>query len=191
LTESQDHKVMINLGSGHYRIEGWVNVDLDLECRPEVCADFTADLPFRNNSADFVHTEDFIDTLELPQAERFMRECYRILKPGGAIRVLTPDVEQLTRMYLHQPEELKTLWRDHVRVPLVLGTAAEILNVGMRFTNHTFLYDAETFALLAARVGFQSRPVTYQTSDFAELRGHDLRGPDDAISLYHDCYKPG
>ena len=182
---------MINLGSGHYRIEGWVNVDLDLNCRPEVCADFTAGLPFRSSSTDFIHTEDFIDTLDLHRAEQFMRECYRILKPGGAMRVLTPDVEQLTRMYLHQPEELKALWRDHVRVPLVFGTAAEILNVGMRFTNHTFLYDAETFALLAARAGFQSKRVSYQHSDFDQLRGHDLRSPDDAISLYHDCHKPG
>jgi len=182
--------VMINLGSGHWKLPGWINVDLDCHSRPDVCANLAADLPFRNACADFMHSEDFIDQLDLGQAAHFLRECHRVLKPGGVIRVLTPDVEQLARMYLHEPEALKALWRDHVGVPLVYGTAAEILNTGMRFAGHTFLYDAMTFAALAADCGFRAERVTFQNSAHSALRGHDLRSPDNAISLYHDCYKP-
>ena len=184
-------KIMINLGSGHWKFDGWVNVDLDPGSRPDVCADLSRGLPFRDRCADFMHSEDFIDQLTLAQAAHFLRECHRILKPGGVIRVLTPDVEQLARMYLHHPEALKALWRDHVGVPLEYGTAAEILNLGMRFAGHTFLYDAETFASLAADCGFRAERVAFQVSAVPELRGHDLRSPDDAISLYHDCHKLG
>ena len=191
MTVSADNRVMINLGSGHWKFDAWVNVDIDLASRPDVCADLSLGLPFRDACADFMHSEDFIDQLSLEQAGRFLRDCHRILKPGGVIRILTPDVEQLARMYLHQPDELKGLWRDHVGVPLSYGTAAEILNVGMRFAGHTFLYDAETFARLAADCGFRAERVTFQASEFPELRGHDLRSPDNAISLYHDCYKAG
>lgn len=191
VTLSGDHKIMINLGSGHWKFESWVNVDLDLDSRPDVCVDLAGGLPFRDGCADFMHTEDFIDQLDLLQAGRFLRECHRILKPGGVIRILTPDVEQLTHLYLHQPDVLKALWNDHVRVPLRFGTAAEILNVGMRFAGHTFLYDAETFTLLAAENGFRAERVSFQTSEFPELRGLDLRSPDIAISLYHDCHKVG
>jgi predicted SAM-dependent methyltransferase len=120
-----------------------------------------------------------------------MRECHRILKSDGVIRVLTPDVEQLSRMYLNEPEALKTLWRDHVAIPLTFGTAAEILNIGMRFAGHQFLYDAETFSQLASDCGFRAERVTFQNSEFPELQNRDLRGPDTAISLYHDCYKLG
>jgi len=189
MTGFKKQKVMINLGSGHWKFDGWVNVDLDLGSRPDVCADLSAGLPFCDLCADFMHSEDFIDQLTLEQAARFLRECHRILKHGGVIRVLTPDVEQLARMYLHEPEALKALWRDHVGVPLEYGTAAEILNLGMRFAGHTFLYDAETFARLAADCGFRAERVSFQDSAFPELRGHDLRSPDDAISLYHDCHK--
>ena len=182
-------KIMINLGSGHWKFDGWVNVDVDLDSRPDVCVDLSRPLPFRSGSADFMNTEDFIDQLNLEQAALFLRECHRILKPGGVIRILTPDVEQLARMYLHEPEALKALWRDHVGVTLRYGTAAEILNEGMRFAGHTFLYDAETFATLAADCGFRTQRVDYRASEFPELRGLDLRSPETAISLYHDCYK--
>ena len=183
------NKIMVNLGSGHWKFPGWVNMDLDLDSRPDVCANLAAGLPLRDACVDFMHTEDFIDQLDLEQAGCFLRECHRILKPGGVIRVLTPDVEQLARLYLHEPETLKALWRNNVGVPLRYGTAAEILNVGMRFAGHTFLYDAATFARLASDAGFRAERVAFQTSAKAELRGHDLRSPETAISLYHDCYK--
>lgn len=191
MNQPEFNQVMINLGSGHWKIDGWVNVDLDLGSRPEVCADLSVGLPFRSACADFMHTEDFIDQLDLERAVSFLRECHRILKPGGVLRVLTPDVEQLARLYLHQPEALKALWREHVRVPLRYGTAGEILNAGMRFAGHTFLYDAETFTQLARDCGFEARQVSFQSSEFPQLQGHDLRSPENAISLYHDCYKKG
>jgi predicted SAM-dependent methyltransferase len=181
--------VKINLGSGHWKLEGWVNVDLDRDSQPDVVADLSAGLPFRDGVADYMHTEDFIDQLELEAACRFLRECHRILRPGGVIRILTPDVRNLASMYLHEPEALKKLWNDHVGVPLRLGTAAEILNVGMRFAGHTFLYDEETFKAMCAECGFRAEKAGYQQSAREALRGHDLRSPDDAISLYHDCYR--
>jgi hypothetical protein len=33
------------------------------------------------------------------------------------------------------------------------------------------------------------RRVSYNESDYPELRGLDLRSPDNAISLYLDCMK--
>ena len=183
--------VKINLGSGHWKLEGWVNVDLDAVSCPEVVADLSAPLPFADSVADFMHTEDFLDQLGLDQARRFLQECHRILKPGGVIRILTPDVKQLARMYLHEPEGLKQLWRDNVPVPLQLGTAAEVLNLGMRFAGHTFLYDADTLGALLAECGFTPIPSVFGESDEAELRNVDLRSPNEAISLYFEGRKPG
>lgn len=186
---SDQTQIRINLGSGHWKLDGWINVDIDAGSLPDVLADLSAGLPFRDGSVDLMHTEDFIDQLELEGAEAFLRECHRILKPGGVIRILTPDVEKLCRMYVNEPEALKTLWHDHVGVPLKFGTAAEIVNVGMRFAGHTFLYDEETFNALANACGFEARRVGYRESEHAELRGLDLRSPETAISLYTDCYK--
>jgi predicted SAM-dependent methyltransferase len=184
-----DEKVKINLGSGHWKLDGWVNVDIDFESRPDVLANLATGLPFSSGVARLMHTEDFIDQLELDKAAEFLKECHRILAPGGVIRVLTPDVQQLAHLYLHDHARLKELWTRYVGVPLELGTGAEILNLGMRFAGHTFLYDEETFKALAGKCGFEARRVAYQQSEIPELRGLDLRSPEVAISIYFDCYR--
>jgi len=97
-------KVKINLGSGHWKLEDWVNVDIDRESQPDVCANLAGGLPFANGVARLMHTEDFIDQLELEQAAEFLRECHRILIPGGVLRVLTPDMRKLAQLYLDDPQ---------------------------------------------------------------------------------------
>ena len=179
----------LNLGSGHWKPDGWIHVDLDMESMPHVCVNLAQKLPFRDGVADLMHTEDFIDQLELENARSFLLECHRILKPGGVIRILTPDLERLARLYLEDQDRLKHLWKEHVRVPLHIGTAAEVFNTGMRFAGHTFLYDEETFTRLASECGFDARRVDYQESELVELRGLDLRSPENAVSMYFDCYK--
>lgn len=182
-------RVRINLGSGHWKLEGWVNVDLDLASRPEVCADLSAGLPFRDSSADLMHSEDFLDQLELAPARAFLAECHRILRPGGVLRILTPDLRKMAHMYLQEPDRLLELWKTHVGVPLEAGTAAEVFNLGMRFAGHTFIYDEETLACLLDASGFEARRVTFGQSDIPDLRGLDLRSPENAISMYFDCYR--
>jgi len=181
--------VKINLGSGHWKLEDWINVDIDIESQPDVCADLAGGLPFATGVARLMHTEDFIDQLTLENAAAFLIECHRILAPGGVLRVLTPDMRRLARLYLDDPEQLNTLWKRFVGVPLLLGTAGEVFNLGMRFAGHTFLYDEETFRTLAARCGFDARRVEYRQSEAPELCGLDLRSPENAISLYFDCYR--
>jgi predicted SAM-dependent methyltransferase len=184
-----EEKVKINLGSGHWKLDDWVNVDLDLESLPDVCANLSGGLPFANGVARLMHTEDFIDQLELEQAAEFLRECHRILAPGGVLRVLTPDMRKLAQLYLNEPEKLQKMWKEFVGIDLLLDAPGEIFNAGMRFAGHTFLYDEETFKALASRCGFEARRVEFQQSEQPELRRLDLRSPEEAVSLYFDCYR--
>ena len=50
-------------------------------------------LAFDDNEFDFIFSEHFFEHLWLPDAIALLRECRRILKPGGVIRTCVPDAD--------------------------------------------------------------------------------------------------
>lgn len=58
-------KINFGSGGGEGKLRGWINVDLDRTCRPDVIADLSKDLPFSTASVDYIHSEDFIVQLSL------------------------------------------------------------------------------------------------------------------------------
>ena len=178
--------IKLNFGSGPHPVAGWINIDLDRAACPDVVADFTRPLPFADGCADYLHTEDFIAQLEPDDLQRFLRECRRVLKPSGALRVLTPDLARFARMYLEDPDHLIRIWDTFVGVKLVTRSACEVFNLGMKLAGR-FQYDRSTFAAIAHAAGFDTAAVGYNESRFAALRGLDLRRPDEAVSMYLEC----
>ncbi len=176
----------INFGSGPYPLAGWINVDIDPAGRPDVVADLGRPLPFATGVADFIHSEEFVMQLDPVPLLGFLRECQRILKPAGAMRMLTLDLARFARMYLEDPEHLVRIWNAFVGVPLETGTACEVVNLGMRLAGR-FQYDYATLSNLAAEAGFDTASVAYNESRFEALRGLDLRRTDEAVSMYLEC----
>jgi SAM-dependent methyltransferase len=178
--------IKINFGSGPFPLAGWINVDLNHADRPQVVADFCRPLPFATACADFLHTEDFIAQLDPAPLSALLREWRRILKPTGALRVLTPDLARFMRLYLDAPAELVDIWNRSVGVALPVATGCAVVNLGMRLAGR-FQYDRGTFTELADAAGFTVDAVTYNQSRFDALRGIDLRRPDESVSMYLEC----
>lgn len=176
----------INFGSGPGKLPGWLNVDVAPEYLPDLVADLRKPLPFDDQSIDFIHSEDFLVQLNIEESLIFLRECRRILKPRGVMRLLTPDLEKFAKMYLEQPAWLVETWEKFVGVPLKTRTACEVFNVGIRMAGQ-FHYDRSTFRQIASSCGFRAYEVSVGTSAHPELRGIDLRRPDESISMYFEC----
>ena len=177
----------ISLGSGGVRFDGWTHVDADPQWQPDVCMDLRDPLPFADASADFMQSEDFIGQLTLAEADAFFRECHRVLKPSGVLRLLTPDLRLLLSLYINGDLRLRDLWEREVGIPLKTRTLGEVVNLAMTFAGHRFVYDEDTLRALMEPIGFSLRRVGFNSSDHPELRGLDLRRPDNAISMYFDC----
>ena len=180
-------KINFGSGGGEGRLPGWINVDLDWNCRSDVIADLSKDFPFPTAGVDYIHSEDFIVQLSLGGGYHFMRECRRILKPNGAMRLLTPDLEKFARIYLDDPEWLVRIWETFVGVPLITRSACEVFNLGIRMAG-LFHYDRPTFKRVAAECGLEVVEVEYNQSGLEPLRGLDLRRPHESISMYFECY---
>ncbi len=57
-------------------------------------------IPFDNDSVDAVYHSHLLEHLDWPVAELFLLECKRVLKPGGVLRIVVPDLEILCSKYL-------------------------------------------------------------------------------------------
>src|SRR5258706_15895978 len=84
----------LHIGCGTLRFDGWVNIDL--ERRPgivDIQLDATQPFPFEDNSCQFIYSEHFLEHLTVEQGLHFLRECHRLLIPGGALRIAMPSLD--------------------------------------------------------------------------------------------------
>jgi len=182
--------IKVNFGSGPFPHEGWINVDLDASCRPDVVADLGRGLPFGSATVDFVLCDHAISCIGLEATRSFLAECRRILKPDGAMRLLTPDLAELARLYLERPNRLVDLWNATVGVPLATGSACEVFNLALEIQCR-FQFDEPTLAALAGEAGFDIAPVEFRRSRHPELAGLDVRPPDQSVTMSFELHPSG
>ena len=90
----------LNLGCGLRFHPDWTNLDV-VSHHPSVRAHNVCEsIPFDEASFDVVYHSHLLEHLTRTQADAFLRECRRVLKPGGTLRVVVPDLEQIARLYL-------------------------------------------------------------------------------------------
>jgi len=90
----------LNFGCGHRFADGWVNIDFHSE-HPEVRrVNLLQRWPFSDEYFDAVYSSHTLEHFTLATAERLLKECSRVMKPGAVIRTVVPDLEQTCREYL-------------------------------------------------------------------------------------------
>ncbi len=95
---------LLQLGCGGRPHPAWINLDLR-PLPPGVRRhDVTAPLPFPDRHFDAVYHAHLLEHLPRDRAPAFAAECYRVLRPGGVLRVVVPDLEQIARLYLQALE---------------------------------------------------------------------------------------
>ncbi len=80
----------VNLGCGHDKRPGWLNVDSRKDAHPDLVADLEKKLPIESNAAEEIALIHVVEHVTDPIS--LIDECYRILKKGGKLEVVTPHV---------------------------------------------------------------------------------------------------
>lgn len=93
---------MINLGCGGRFHPDWVNADIAPRDPSVLRCDLSQRLPFPDNDFDVVYHSNVLEHIRRDDALPFMRECFRVLKPGGILRVAVPDLERICKLYLEK-----------------------------------------------------------------------------------------
>jgi SAM-dependent methyltransferase len=90
----------LNLGCGTRFHPDWTNIDVAAESSQVQLHDVRDGLPFPDHTFDVVYHSHLLEHLPKARAMPFCRECYRVLKNGGIIRVVVPDLERIAKLYL-------------------------------------------------------------------------------------------
>lgn len=94
----------LNLGCGSRYHPDWINIDISPQGPGVIKHDLSRGIPFSDSSCDVVYHAAVLEHMDRLEAAVFMNECYRVLKPGGIVRVGVPDLEKICRLYLSKLE---------------------------------------------------------------------------------------
>ena len=154
-----DHPKKLNIGAGDGALPGWLNTDLLPTSRAVVYLDATRRFPFDDDTFDYVFSEHMIEHVDYAGALRMLRECHRVLKPGGKIRIATPDLEVLIGLHAQEKTAAQKKYVDWI-VDQCLPLAEHsrdvfVINNAFRAWGHQFLYDRKTLQSAAAKARFE------------------------------------
>ncbi len=95
----------LNLGCGRRYHSAWTNLDLESDDLEVISHDITQGIPFETASFDAVYHSHVLEHLNPAEGRQLIQECYRVLAPGGVLRVVVPDLERIARLYLENHQQ--------------------------------------------------------------------------------------
>jgi predicted SAM-dependent methyltransferase len=198
MRKNQIKPIKLNLGCANQIIEGWVNVDYALGARlvknpifskinkklkffhlewdnrilvHDLCKRF----PFENNSVDIVYTSHTLEHFTKEDGFMFLKECYRVLKKDGIIRVVVPDLEVFVDKYIAG----KIPADEFVKELNVLSSPSDLRGLKKAITTmisfpHKCMYDHKALLNNMREVGFDAKRRLPFDSNIDDIRTIEL-----------------
>lgn len=146
----------VHLGCGNTAMPGWINVDCYPPAPQSDCEilifDLRQRLPFANDSAVAIYSEHFIEHIPFEIVRRtLLPECFRILVPGGHIRVGVPDGEWWIKEY-----QIRNNVNEHYNIKPSSDRLTWMMDINSvaRDSSHYYLYDYKTLEAIFSEAGF-------------------------------------
>lgn len=177
----------LHLGASGQSIPGWLAIDAHPDS--DLPLNLQAGLPFDDSSTAHIYAAHVLEHLYYPgEVQTLLSECYRVLKPGGRMRLVVPDISQCLHAYARndrewfaQRQKTWTHWPAG-RTPLedFLAYAGAGADPARALDSHKYGYDFETLERALQQAGFR----TVTPHQF-------MRGADDALLLDEYSFAAG
>ena len=95
-------KKYLNVGCGSHFIisKGWTNLDFVSTSEHVIPHNLLQGIPFPDESFDLVYHSHVLEHFSKEDGRKLIEECFRVLKPGGVIRIAIPNLEEIAKNYL-------------------------------------------------------------------------------------------
>lgn len=173
----------LHIGAGPQRIEGWLDTDL---ISGTIYLDLSRRLPFEDGVFTYAFGEHVIEHLGQAVGAGLLRELRRVLRPGGVLRLTTPDLQKIIAIY---EDRNPVIGREGYVKFLAQETGkrydrpGQMFNDYTRLWGHQWIYDEQDLTDTLCEAGFRevSRHETGE-SDRPALQGLERHGGADWVN---------
>jgi predicted SAM-dependent methyltransferase len=181
----RERDLRLNLGCGPNPRPGWLNCDLSPLNPSVVYLDASLPFPLPSDSFAYVYSEHMVEHLDRRGVGIFFREVFRVLRPGGYVRLATPDLEKYIRLYTGEAPEMGAYarWIGERYTKDPGATPAQVLNNLFQNFGHRHLFDFHTMERFLETAGFDRiKRVAIDESEheaFQNLERHGTQIPEE------------
>ena len=149
----------------------WITVDME-------GADFNIEfdehtrLPFADNSQSAIYSSHLVEHLDDPVLMSLFRECFRVLRTGGYLRLETPDAEKIVDSYKKKDAKFLRFFAEENRKNLVEERGFSSIYgaeyIGVLGLLSCYIIDDRHVPALAAKEEFDKNINTLSLEDFGK-----------------------
>lgn len=178
----------INIGSGISGAPGWFNIDNSptvlLSRIPVVRrmariphwpvdvrrVDVRKGLPFKDATVGCIYSSHTFEHFTWEESLEVAKECFRVLQPGGVMRIAVPDLGVLMQDYMRDTSPLASHSFLHR-----LSLSHDIFDVLHPGSHHSQMFDKKSLVHLFQQAGFASAAVmTFGQSHIPDIAEVEL-----------------
>lgn len=91
---------LLNLGCGNHFHKDWLNIDFISRSDFVTLHNLLKGIPLEDEFVNVVYHSHVLEHFSKRDGLIFMKECFRVLKPNGIIRIAVPDLETIAKEYI-------------------------------------------------------------------------------------------
>jgi predicted SAM-dependent methyltransferase len=180
-------KKYLNIGCGTKYVKGMLNIDGNIFQKKDLWLDVTLGLPFPRGSVTGIYASHILEHFDALRVRKLLSEFSRVLKPGGAVRLIAPSLEYAIHTYQEGDTEKLPVWPDTCH------------SIGGRFNNfmlcnnqHRTMFDFTFLEELLKEAGFTGifRKQAHTSQHFSSDHMRFESDPSlKEVSLYVEAFK--
>ena len=165
-------------------------------------------LPFEDSSVEVIFSSHFIEHLTFEEGLNFIKECHRVLKPNGILRIVCPDIMiWIDKVYNAKDVEFFEIYKNAIDVDFwensvynvkdKVKTNIQVLNSMIYNWGHKWMWDFESLKTELESVGFGSiEQMEHLKSNIPIIEKIETRLSNDKIearnleSMFVEAKKP-
>jgi len=102
-----------------------------------------------------------LEHLDKNEVAKFLKEAFRMLRPGGIVRIAVPDIKKQVTRYIESSDADALIEATHLCVSRPRSLAQRLRLLLVRTRHHQWMYDGNSLSSLLQRHGFVKAEVMH------------------------------